>query len=200
MRIIIIAGPSGSGKTSLAKKLSRELSNSYIISTDNFYKIGILSNFLSKLIKSYFDRKISLNGKLLKKTVNKILKNKKIDYSYEYDFIKKRTEIIYENPRIIDNLIIEGIFVLELLKSISIKNYLLIRLEISKDICMKRIYERDYYERGKNKIRSIEDFKRAWNIYKNKEKSYKGFIHGKELIFKNDPNINNIIKNISNKN
>ena len=89
MKIIIITGPSGSGKTSLAKKLMFELENCHIISTDDFYKTGIISNFLSKFIESYFDRKISHNGKLLRKTINKILKNKEINYSYKYDFEKK---------------------------------------------------------------------------------------------------------------
>ena len=44
MKIIIITGPSGSGKTSLAKKLMLELENSHIISTDDFYRTGLLSN------------------------------------------------------------------------------------------------------------------------------------------------------------
>ena len=75
MKIIIITGPSGSGKTSLAKKLMFELENCHIISTDDFYRTGKLSNLLSKFIDSYFDRKISHNGRLLKKTINKIIKN-----------------------------------------------------------------------------------------------------------------------------
>ena len=66
MRIIIITGPSGSGKTSLAKKLLLELDNCHILSTDDFYKTGKLSNLLSKFIESYFDRGISLNKKLQK--------------------------------------------------------------------------------------------------------------------------------------
>ena len=77
MEIIIITGPSGSGKSSLAKKLLVELENSVIISTDNFYKTGKISNLLSKFIDSYFDRKISHNRKLLRNTVNKIVKKKR---------------------------------------------------------------------------------------------------------------------------
>ena len=53
-------------------------------------------------------------------------------------------------------------------------------------------------ERGKNKITSLEDFSKAWNIYKNKEKSYKTLDNGRELIFKKDPNINTILKKLSN--
>ena len=198
MRIIIITGPSGSGKTSLAKKLLLELDNCHILSTDDFYKTGKLSNLLSKFIESYFDRGISLNKKLLRQTINIILRKKEIDYSYKYDFIKKRTEITHKKSLNIKNLIIEGIFTLELLKFISRNDYLLIRLKTNKEICRKRIYERDYMERGKNKRTSLEDFSKAWNIYKNKEKSYKTLDNGRELIFKKDPNINTILKKLSN--
>tara|TARA_Y100001978_G_scaffold93904_1_gene84129 strand:+ start:311 stop:916 length:606 start_codon:yes stop_codon:yes gene_type:complete len=199
MKIIIISGPSGSGKTTLAKKLMIELENCHIISTDDFYKTGKLSNLLSKLIKSYFDRKISHNGRLLKKTISKIIKNKEINYSLKYDFIKRRTEVNYSKSLNIKNLIIEGIFTLELLKFISRNDYILIRLKINKDVCMKRIKERDNIERGKSKRKSLEDFIKAWNIYEKKEKSYKISGKGKELIFKKDANINTILNKLSNK-
>ena len=199
MKIIIITGPSGSGKTSLAKKLMFELENCHIISTDDFYRTGKISNLLSKFIGSYFDRKISHNSKLLRKTITKILKNKEISYSYKYDFIKKRTEIIQNKSLYIENLIIEGIFTMELIKFISRNDYLLIRLKINKEICMKRIHERDHIERGKSQSKSIEDFLKAWNIYKNKENFYKVLDKGKELIFKKDPKINTILKKLSNK-
>ena len=199
MKIIIITGPSGSGKTSLAKKLKFELDNCHIISTDDFYRTGKISNLLSKFIESYFDKKISHNSKLLRKTINKILKNKEINYSYNYDFLKKRTEIIQNETSNIENLIIEGIFTMELLKFLSGNDYLLIRLKINKEICMKRIHERDHIERGKTKEKSIKDFLKAWNIYKNKEKSYKVLDKEKELIFKKDPNTKTILKKLSNK-
>jgi len=199
MKIIIITGPSGSGKTSLARELMIELENCHIISTDDFYRTCKISNLLSKIIESYFDRKISLNSKLLRKTINEILKNKEINYSYKYDFIKKRTEIIHKRSTNIEFLIIEGIFAQELLKFLSRKDYLLIRLKINKQICMKRIQERDHIERGKSKKKSIEDFLKAWNIYKNKEKYFKVLEKDKELIFKEEPNINTILKKLSNK-
>ena len=199
MRIIIITGPSGSGKTSLAKKLLNELENCHIISTDDFYKTGKISNLLSKFIESYFDKKISQKSRLLRKTLTKILKDKEINYSYKYDFIKKRTEIIYKKSICIKNLIIEGIFTLELLKYISKNEFLLIRLNLNKEVCMRRVNERDNFERGKSKSKSIEDFIKAWNIYSNKEKSYKILNNGRELIFNKDPNINTILKNLSNK-
>ena len=199
MKIIIITGPSGSGKTTLAKELKSKLENCHILSTDDFYKTGIISNFLSKLIVSYYDRNMSHNSKLLKKTINKILKNKEINYSYKYDFIKKRTEIIYNKSSCIKNLIIEGIFSLELIKFISRYDYLLIRLNLNKDICMKRINERDYIERGKSKRISIEEFTKVWNIFMQKETSYKNLDKDKELLFKKDPNIKTILEKLSNK-
>tara|TARA_Y100001978_G_scaffold99450_1_gene89012 strand:- start:20 stop:625 length:606 start_codon:yes stop_codon:yes gene_type:complete len=199
MKIIIITGPSGSGKTTLAKELKSKLENCHILSTDDFYKTGIISNFLSKLIVSYYDRNMSHNSKLLKKTINKILKNKEINYSYKYDFINKRTETTKGKSLFIKNLIIEGIFTLELLKFFSKNDYLLIRLNINKEICMKRINERDHIERGKSKRTSIKYFIKAWNIYKIKEKSFKNLDKGKELVFKKDPNIKTILKKLSNK-
>ncbi len=200
MNIIIITGPSGSGKTSLAKKLMAKLDNSHIISTDDFYKTGNISNLLSYFIPSYFDRKISHNGNLLKKTINKIIKDEEINYSYKYNFITKKKEVTFKNYPCIKNLIIEGIFVLELLKFISSNDYLLVRLRTNKDICMKRIYERDHIERGKSKKNSIKDFIKAWNIYKKKDNYYKTIGRGKELIIKKDPNITTILNQFSNKN
>ena len=199
MKIIIISGPSGSGKTSLAKKLLVKLENCHIISTDDFYKTGKISNLLSKLIDSYFDRKISHNSRLLRKTINKILKFKEINYSYKYDFINKKTEITQKKSILITNLIIEGIFTLELHKFLEKYDYLLIRLKINKEICMKRIKKRDNIERGKSKKTSIEDFLKAWDIYKKKEENYKILDKSRELIFKKDPNIKTILKNLSNK-
>ena len=196
MNIIIITGPSGSGKTSLARKLMDELDNCHIISTDDFYKTGRVSNLLSIIVSSYYDRKISHNSKLLRETINKILINKEINYSYKYDFIKKRTEIANKKPMLIKNLIIEGIFTLELLQFFTKNDYLLIKLKINREICMKRIIVRDYIERGKKKHISINNFLKAWNIYKNKEKSYKILDKDKELIFKKDPNIKTILKKI----
>ena len=48
MKIIIISGPSGSGKTTLSKKISERIKNSIVFSTDDYYKTGKISKFLSK--------------------------------------------------------------------------------------------------------------------------------------------------------
>ena len=61
MKIIIISGPSGSGKTTLSKIIIKKLKNAIILNTDNYYRTGIISRILSKIVTNYFDRKISFN-------------------------------------------------------------------------------------------------------------------------------------------
>ena len=90
MKIVLITGPSGSGKSTLADLLSNNLSNALILRTDNYYKTGLISKLFSKYLKSYFDKSISLNIKLLEKDIKSILENKKASHIYKYDFIKKR--------------------------------------------------------------------------------------------------------------
>ena len=59
MKLIFISGPSGSGKTTLSKKIIGKIKNGIILSTDNYYKVGLLSKFLSKFVASYFYRSIN---------------------------------------------------------------------------------------------------------------------------------------------
>ena len=66
MKLIFISGPSGSGKTTLSKQIIGKIKNGIILSTDNYYKIGLKSKLLSKFIEGYFDKSISFNYKLLK--------------------------------------------------------------------------------------------------------------------------------------
>ena len=49
MKLIFISGPSGSGKTTLSKQIIGKIKNGIILSTDNYYKIGLISKLLSKL-------------------------------------------------------------------------------------------------------------------------------------------------------
>ena len=57
--------------------------------TDNYYKTGILSKLLSKLVDSYFDKSISFNYKLFKKDFNFILENKISIYERSYNLKRK---------------------------------------------------------------------------------------------------------------
>ena len=172
MNLIFITGPSGSGKTTISKHISQYLTNSYIISTDNYYKTGLISKISSKIIKSYFDKIISHDQGLIKNDIDNIIKNNLINHYYKYDFIKKVTKKHLKNFSNIQNLIVEGIFSLELTDFFSENQYLLIRLKEKKCICRERILQRDSIERGKNKILNLNEFNNGWNIYKNKEKKY----------------------------
>ena len=110
MKVIIISGPSGSGKTTLSIKILEKIKNGFVLNTDNYYKTGILSKIFSKLIKSYFDRKISFNQKLFRKDFNFILNNGKSNHKYSYDFTKKKITKSSTHTRNIELLIVEGIF------------------------------------------------------------------------------------------
>ena len=176
MKIIFITGPSGSGKTTISKYISKHLINSCVLSTDNYYKTGFISKIFSRIIKSYFDKIVSHDQKLLKNDINYILKNKSINHYYKYDFINKITEKNLKKIANIQNLIVEGIFSLELTDYFLENQYLLVRLEEKKSICRERIAERDIVERGKNKILNLNEFNNGWKIYQRKEIKYRSKI------------------------
>jgi len=196
MKIIFITGSSGSGKTTISKYLSQYLINSYIISTDNYYKTGIISRISSKIIKSYFDKIVSHDRRLIKRDIDYVLKNNSINHYYKYDFIKKVTKKHFKNFSNIQNLIVEGIFSLELTDFFSEDQYLLIKLKEKKCICRKRILQRDSIERGKNKILNLNEFNNGWNIYKKKEKKYRSkIIRG--ITLRKDLDLDFLLKKLS---
>ena len=88
-KAIILCAPSGSGKTTLAKIILKSFENGIILNTDNYYKTGLISQILSKLITCYFDRKISFNHKLFIRDLEFILNNRFSNFSYEYNFKDK---------------------------------------------------------------------------------------------------------------
>ena len=196
MKLIIITGPSGSGKTTLSLKLREELRNSFVLSTDNYYKTGLLSFFLSKFIKSYFDKIISHDENLLKDDINLILKNRCIDHYYKYDFKRRIKRKLFYRINKIDYLIIEGIFTLELLDFLSKYKYLLIRLNTNKKICEKRVFIRDKLERRKKNKNEDKEFNLGWNIFQAKEKKLSFNKNRKELVFSSNPNIQIILNEI----
>ena len=71
------------------KKIIGKIKNGIILSTDNYYKVGLISKFLSKFVASYFDRSISFNYKLFKKDFNFNLKNGISIQERSYNFEKK---------------------------------------------------------------------------------------------------------------
>ena len=171
MKLIFISGPSGSGKTTLSKIIIKKIKNSIILSTDNYYKTGLLSKLFSKIIEGYFDREISFNYKLFKKDFNYIFKNGISDHERFYDFEKKTVENFYNDINNINFLIIEGIFAKEFLTTLNNQNYFLLELKINKNECMKRVVERDFKERGKTKKKAENDFMKSWDIYYKKSKN-----------------------------
>ena len=196
MNLIFITGPSGSGKTTISKYISQNLTNSYILSTDNYYKTGFISRISSKFIKSYFDKILSHDKGLIKKDIDYILKNNSINHYYRYDFIKKVTKKNFKNFSNIQNLIIEGIFSLELTDYFSENQYFLIRLKVKKSTCRNRILERDSVERGKNKISNLNVFNNGWWLYKKKEEKYRSKIN-RGITLKKDLNLSFLLKKLS---
>ncbi len=196
MKLIFITGPSGSGKTTISKYISKYLTNSYILSTDDYYKTGFISKISSKIIKSYFDKILSHDQILIKRDIDYVLKNNSINHYYKYNFVKKFTKKNFKNFSNIQNLIVEGIFSLELTDFFSENQYLLIRLKERKILCRKRILERDSIERGKNKVLNLNEFNNGWNIYKNKEKKYRSkIIRG--ITLRNDFDLDFLLKKLS---
>ena len=89
MKLIFISGPSGSGKTTLSKQIIGKIKNGIVLSTDNYYKIGLSTKLLSKFVKGYFDRSISFNYKEFKKDFNFIFKNGISIQERSYNFERK---------------------------------------------------------------------------------------------------------------
>ena len=197
MKLIFISGPSGSGKTTLSKEIILKNKNGLVLSTDNYYKTGIISKLLSKVIKGYFDRSISFNHKLFKKDFNFIFKNKISTFERSYDFKKKITKSFPKEKSKINFLIIEGIFAKEFSNTLNNQNYFFIELKINKNECMKRVLERDAKERGKTTTQAENDFSNSWNIYYEKTED-KMKINKNEFIITKDSKIDLIIKKIFN--
>ena len=198
MQLIVISGPSGSGKTTISKKILKNLKNGIILNTDNYYRTGIISNIYSKIITSYFDKKISFNKKLFKKDLDFILKNRYSKYSYKYDFKTKSTKKIFKKTKSIRYIIIEGIFGKEIIKTLYRRNCILIELKTSKKSCMKRVVKRDYNKRGKSKNVARRDFFKAWELFHKNEVKNGSIKYLKKISIKKKLKIKLLIKNIIN--
>ena len=196
MKLIFISGPSGSGKTTLSKKIIGKIKNGFILSTDNYYKVGLISKFLSKFVASYFDRSISFNYKLFKKDFNFILKNGISIRERSYNFEKKIINNSFNKTNNINFLIIEGIFAKEFSGTLRNQNYSFLELKINKNECMKRVILRDLKERGKVKKQAEDDFLKSWDIYYEKFKNKNIKNNANEFTITKDTNIDKIIKKI----
>ena len=196
MKLIFISGPTGSGKTTLSNQIILKIKNGIILSTDNYYKTGLISRLLSKFIEGYFDRSISFNYKLFKKDFNFIYKNRISIYERSYDYDKKKVKKFLNEIYNINFLIIEGIFAREFSSTLYNQNYFFLELKIDKNNCRDRVIKRDLEERGKTKKQAENEFSKSWDIYceKSKNKSIKN--NKNELIITKDTNIDQILKKI----
>ena len=191
MKVIIISGPTGSGKTTLSKRILNKFQNGIELSTDNYYKAGLMSKVLSRIVDGYFDRKISFNYKLFKKDFKYICKNRKSDHIYSYNFINKTIKKSYKKKINIEYIIVEGIFTKEILRNLKNHKCLFIELETNKESCMNRVINRDLIERGKSKHLAENDFLKSWNIYYEKNYLSEKFVN--KLVYSQK---NNIFKEI----
>ena len=196
MKLIFISGPSGSGKTTLSKKIIGKIKNGIILSTDNYYKVGLISKFLSKFVASYFDRSISFNYKLFKKDFNFILNNGISIQERSYNFEKKIINNFFNETNNINFLIIEGIFAKEFSVTLRNQNYSFLELKINKNECMKRVILRDLKERGKAKKQAEDDFLKSWDIYYEKFKNKNIKNNANEFTITKDTNIDQILKKL----
>ena len=194
MKLIFISGPSGSGKTTLSKQIIGRIKNGYILSTDNYYKVDLISKLLSKFVEGYFDRSMSFNYKLFNKDFNFILKNGFSTHERSYNFEKKTINNFITETNKIDFFIIEGIFAKEFASRLSNLNFSLLELKINKNKCMKRVVQRDIKERGKLKKQAEDDFLKSWDIYYEKFKNIKSNLY--EFTITNNTNIDQILKKL----
>ena len=123
MKLIFISGPSGSGKTTLSKKIITKFKNGFVLSTDNYYKTGLLTNLLSIFIEGYFDKSISFNYRLFKEDFNFIISNGKSRNDRSYNFEKKSIKNYNRETNNINFLVIEGIFAKELSNILQNENF-----------------------------------------------------------------------------
>ena len=196
MKLIFVSGPSGSGKTTLSKQIIGKIKKGFILSTDNYYKIGPISKLLSKFVEGYFDRSISFNYKLFKKDFNFILKNQISIHERSYDFEKRTINTILKETNNIDFLIIEGIFAQELSDTLLNQNYSFFELKINKSECMKRALQRDLKERGKAKKQAEDNFLKSWDIYYEKFKKKNIKNNANEFTISKDTNIDQLLEKL----
>ena len=198
MKLIFISGPSGSGKTTLSNQIIEKTKNGIVLSTDNYYKTGLISKLLSKIFRNYFDRIISFNYKLFKKDFNFIVKNEISINQRFYDFEKQKTKNYLKETNNINYLIVEGIFAREFSITLDSNNFYFLELKINKKECMRRAILRDLKERGKVKKKAENDFLNSWDIYYNKFKNKSMKNKANEFNIRKNTNIDKILNKIFN--
>ncbi len=198
MKLIFISGPSGSGKTTLSNQIIKKIRNGIVLSTDNYYKTGLISKLLPKFVEGYFDRNISFNSKLFKKDFYFIYKNRISICDRSYNFEKKKIKNILNKTNNISYLIVEGIFAKEFSNTLNNKDYIFLEIKNRKNECMKRVVQRDVKERGKDKKQAENDFLKSWDIYYAKFKRNSIKNNANKFIIEKNTDINYILKKLFN--
>ena len=196
MKLIFISGPSGSGKTTLSNQIIKKNKNGIVLSTDNYYKTGLISKLLPKFIEGFFDRSISFNNKLFKKDFDFIYKNGISIWDRYYNFEKKTTLNFLKETNNISFLIIEGIFAKEFSNTLDNKDYIFLEIKTEKNECMKRVVQRDIKERGKDKKQAKNDFLKSWEIYYEKFNPNSIKNNTNKFIIEKNTDTDNILKKI----
>ena len=198
MKIIFISGPSGSGKTTLSNQIIVKIKNGIILSTDNYYKTGLISKLLSKVVDGYFDKRLSFNYKLFKKDFNYIVNNGTLINERSYDFEKKTINNFLNKTNNINFIIIEGIFAKEFSSTLCNHKYYFLELKINKNECMKRVVQRDIKERGKAKKQAEKDFFKSWDLYYKKFKNKNIKNNSNQFTITKNTNLDKLLKNYLN--
>jgi len=198
MKLIFISGPSGSGKTTLSNKLIKKNKNGFVLSTDNYYKTGLISKILSKFVKGFFDRRISFNYKLFKKDFNYVVNNGTLINERSYDFEKKTINNFLNKTNNVNFIIIEGIFAKEFSSTLCNHKYYFLELKINKNECKKRVLYRDLKDRGKAEKQAENDFLKSWDIYYEKWKPDSIKNHKNKFFIKKKSDVDNIMKKLFN--
>jgi len=198
MKIIFISGPSGSGKTTLSNQIIKKNKNGFVLRTDNYYKTGLISKLLSIFVEGFFDREISFNDKLFKKDFDFIYKNRISTHDRYYNFEKKSINNILNETNNISFLIIEGIFAKEFSKKLNNLNHFFLEIKTKKNVCMKRVVQRDVKERGKEKKQAKKDFLKSWEIYSKKFKPKSIKNKKNKFIIRKSSDIDQILKKLFN--
>ncbi len=198
MKLIFISGPSGSGKTTLSNQIIQKNKNGIVLSTDNYYKTGLISKLLPKFIEGFFDRSISFNNELFKKDFDFIYKNGISIYDRYYNFEQKTIQNILNETNNISFLIVEGIFAKEFSNTLNNKDYIFLEIKTKKNECMKRVIQRDIKERGKDKKQAEHDFLKSWSIYYEKFKPHSIKNNTNKFIIEQNTDVAQIMKKLFN--
>jgi len=198
MKLIFISGPSGSGKTTLSNQIIKKNKNGIVLSTDNYYKTGLISKLLPKFIEGFFDKSISFNNKLFKKDFDFIYENGISICDRYYNFEKKKIQNILNETNNISFLIVEGIFAKEFSNTLNNKDYYFLEIKTKKNECMKRVVKRDIKERGKDKKQAENDFLKSWDIYYEKFKPDSIKNNTNKFIIEKNTDIDLILKKLFN--